>query len=207
MPGHSAFQSDGQRFVLALNNHQEHTAAVRRVRAMRSLSQIAMARLYGVCSSLPPHRCVLASCGSYRCFGTAAAVADENTAHFHPAERDDQPAYSHFFDRGHTPHFSSAFTQVQGPQENRAPTHQAAASTPGETLHDQYLKAYLSLDPKMRETHFHADTEGLNLATLQAMEVVEEARNSPLSETVCMPTWAGFTAASAACQQCPAASP
>eukprot|EP00873_Tetraselmis_striata_P001229 jgi/Tetstr1/421493/TSEL_012441.t1 len=150
---------------------------------MRSLSQIAMARLYGVCSSLPPHRCVLASCGSYRCFGTAAAVADENTAHFHPAERDDQPAYSHFFDRGHTPHFSSAFAQVQGAQENRAPTHQAAASTPGETLHDQYLKAYLSLDPKMRETHFHADTEGLNLATLQAMEVVEEARNSPLSET------------------------
>eukprot|EP00873_Tetraselmis_striata_P042700 jgi/Tetstr1/462964/TSEL_007912.t1 len=70
-----------------------------------------------------------------------------------------------------------------GAQENRAPTHQAAASTPGETLHDQYLKAYLSLDPKMRETHFHADTEGLNLATLQAMEVVEEARNSPLSET------------------------
>lgn len=91
------------------------------------------------------------------------------------------PAYSRFFDRTHTPLFTSE--PAGGSMQEQRVMAQQMASTSNPSLHDQYLNAYLNLDQEMRQTHFHADTEGLSLATLNAMHIVDQRRGSDLSET------------------------
>lgn len=93
----------------------------------------------------------------------------------------EKPAYCQFFDRLNAGHFSAMVGSGQAAPGALGTGHLPSSSG---RLHDQYLSAYLTLDPDMRQTHFHADTEGLNLATLKAMQIVDQANGATLTDSV-----------------------